>query len=84
MDRKSEIKLSVEVCSLRLNSNHIFNSDHMGRTGLDSVCQIFCCLKMKLFHFETIENQAKVRFVWGNQGNMQQDDLLHFGLIFLY
>ena len=34
------------------------------------------------FHFEASENQAKPRFVWQNQGTMQQDVLLHFRVIF--
>jgi hypothetical protein len=32
-------------------------------------------------HFEATENQAKTRFVWQNQGTVQQEVLLNFWVI---
>ena len=35
---------------------------------------------LKTFHFETIENQAKISFVWQNHSTVQQNASLQFSI----
>ena len=74
MDKKSEIKLFMEVCSLQLNSKYIFSSYQMDRnnTLLLSVWD-----SKEDFLFSKIETSLCL-------DNWNQDALLHFWLIFWF